>query len=195
MTFLLAFITSRVIRSIDYLKGREDESLGRLPLATFGASTGAAGMSYSRPFGDFLSTLIIPWKAALGAAVYRPNDVYCVVSRGGRPDLVPPNQLKDVQCPTLFLVGSKDREVLEMNQRAYECLGSHVRRVEIVPGASHLFEEQGTLELAAQHAAGFLVEHLTKAKKEWVREEWSHYFWRFGNEMSCVMTWRWRKFD
>jgi putative phosphoribosyl transferase len=92
-------------------------------MATFGASTGAA--------------------AALWAANMRPNLVRCVVSRGGRPDLVPEKVLQEISAPTLFILGGFDYEVIELNRQAFSSLAARDKRFEIVPGATHLFEEPG----------------------------------------------------
>jgi putative phosphoribosyl transferase len=96
----------------------------------FGASTGAG--------------------AALQAAARSPSPVAAVVSRGGRPDLAEP-YLATVKAPTLLIVGGYDFPVIEMNQEALEALTCHKQLI-IVPGATHLFEEPGTLEQVAQHA-------------------------------------------
>ena len=102
----------------------------------FGASTGAA--------------------AALIAAAARPQRIGAVVSRGGRPDLAGPDVLARVQAPTLLLVGSRDRDVLELNRMAYEHLSCE-RKLQIVEGATHLFEEPGTLEQVAAHARDWFL--------------------------------------
>jgi putative phosphoribosyl transferase len=107
-----------------------------LPLGYFGASTGAA--------------------AALIAATRR--EVAAVVSRGGRPDLAGA-ALAQVRCPTLLIVGGDDVGVLELNRAAAERLGGRWR-LEVVPGATHLFEEAGALDRVARLAGDWLVEHL-----------------------------------
>lgn len=99
-------------------------------LGYFGASTGAA--------------------SALIAAALRPDDVAAVVSRGGRPDLAMP-MLNRVKAPTLLIVGGEDAEVLELNEHAFAQLAG-VKQLEIVPGATHLFEEEGKMEQVAQLA-------------------------------------------
>ena len=109
-----------------------------LPIGYFGASTGAA--------------------AALVAAARPDATVAAVVSRGGRPDLARPH-LSRVRAPTLLIVGGADTEVLELNRRAASELGCE-HRLDIVPGATHLFEEPGTLDLAATLASGWFVAHL-----------------------------------
>lgn len=111
----------------------------RLPMGYFGASTGAA--------------------AALQAAAELGTEVFAVVSRGGRPDLAGNQALAKVSCPTLLLVGSMDKEVLELNQEA--CDHMHcIRELAIVPGATHLFEEPGTLEKVAHQAANWFSRHI-----------------------------------
>lgn len=115
------------------------EPTARLPLGLFGASTGAA--------------------AALVAAAEEPR-VRAVVSRGGRPDLAGP-WLERVQAPALFIVGSRDEEVLMLNREAASRLrGEH--RLAVVPGATHLFEEPGTLDEAARLAAEWFAKHLAQ---------------------------------
>jgi pimeloyl-ACP methyl ester carboxylesterase len=106
-------------------------------LGYFGASTGAA--------------------AALEAAADRPNSVAAVVSRGGRPDLAA-RRLADVRAPTLLIVGEKDVQVFLWNKAALELLNEQ-SRLELVPGATHLFEEPGALETVVQLAAGWFEEH------------------------------------
>jgi putative phosphoribosyl transferase len=107
----------------------------------FGASTGAA--------------------AALVAAAKLPSLVHAVVSRGGRPDLAG-EALPAVHAPTLLVVGSADETVLELNQQALARLRCEKRLV-IVPGATHLFEEPGALDQVAGHASEWLERYLTAA--------------------------------
>jgi dienelactone hydrolase len=109
-----------------------------LAVGYFGASTGAA--------------------AALIAAAERPQIVAAVVSRGGRPDLAV-RALRNVKAPTLLIVGSLDVPVIAMNRRALDALTAE-KKLEIVPGASHLFEEPGTLELVAHLASEWFRRHL-----------------------------------
>jgi pimeloyl-ACP methyl ester carboxylesterase len=118
----IELLTSRVVAAIDHFSGLGEE-YASLPMATFGASTGAA--------------------AALWAADLRQEKVKCVVSRGGRPDLVPEKVLREISAPTLFILGGYDYEVIQLNQQAYRALGAADKRFEIVPGATHLFEEPG----------------------------------------------------
>lgn len=107
----------------------------KLGVGYFGASTGAA--------------------AALQASVHSP--VKAIVSRGGRPDLA--EHLEMVTAPTLLIVGGDDREVIELNRQAYVQLKCS-KKLEIVPGATHLFEEAGTLEKVADLARKWFVKHL-----------------------------------
>lgn len=109
-----------------------------LPIGLFGASTGAA--------------------AALVAAAGAPHTVAAVVSRGGRPDLAG-NALERVQAPTLLIVGGRDTEVLALNRGALARLGG-VKELRVVPGATHLFEEPGTLEAVAELATDWFTRHL-----------------------------------
>lgn len=111
----------------------------RLPIGYFGASTGAA--------------------AALQAAAAIPELIKAVVSRGGRPDLAGAHDLARVAAPTLLLVGGHDPEVLELNQEALQRLPC-TKDLVVVPGATHLFEEPGTLEEVARLAAGWFSHHL-----------------------------------
>jgi putative phosphoribosyl transferase len=115
----------------------------RLPLGFFGASTGAA--------------------AALRSAAELGPDVRAVVSRGGRPDLVG-TRLAEVQAPTLLIVGGHDPQVLELNLEASARLRCE-HRVEVVPGASHLFEEPGTLEMVAELARDWFSVHFSGREK------------------------------
>jgi putative phosphoribosyl transferase len=114
-----------------------------LPLGLFGASTGAA--------------------AALVAAAREPAAVRAVVSRGGRPDLAGP-ALADVRAPTLLIVGERDELVLDLNRRAREAILQAKAELEIVRGATHLFEERGALERVADLARGWFDRHLRSVK-------------------------------
>jgi putative phosphoribosyl transferase len=110
-----------------------------LPLGLFGASTGAA--------------------AALQLAAERKEGVAAVVSRGGRPDLTGQVALARVTAPTLFIVGGRDEGVIELNEAAF--LNLHCKkRIDIVPGATHLFEEAGALEEVARLARDWFIQHL-----------------------------------
>ena len=116
----------------------EQRCCGQLPVGYFGASTGAA--------------------AALVAAARRPQRIGAVVSRGGRPDLAG-DHLTSVRAPTELIVGSRDEVVLELNREACERLRV-ARRLEIVPGAGHLFEEPGAMEEVARLAGEWFDLHL-----------------------------------
>ena len=139
--------TARLRFDIDLLARRvreatewklSDPRVCHLPLGYFGASTGAA--------------------AALIAAAVAPQNVSAVVSRGGRPDLAG-EYLGQVQAPTLLIVGGEDRAVIGMNERAAAQMRCR-RRLEIVPGAGHLFEEHGTLEIASGLARNWFLAEL-----------------------------------
>jgi pimeloyl-ACP methyl ester carboxylesterase len=114
-------------------------SSASLPIGLFGASTGAA--------------------AALMAAAARPAMVRAVVSRGGRPDLAD-GALEAVLAPTLLIVGSRDDVVIELNREAFERLKGP-KALEIVPGATHLFEEPGALDRVARLARDWFVRYLS----------------------------------
>jgi putative phosphoribosyl transferase len=137
----------RTVFDIDLLAGRlsaasewakRDAELGGLRIGYFGASTGAG--------------------AALQAAAVAPHSVAAVVSRGGRPDLAE-GYLPDVHAPTLLIVGGLDGAVIELNRAAFAALGC-TKELIIVPGATHLFEEPGTLEQVAHHARGWFERFL-----------------------------------
>lgn len=118
---------------------REPAAAGNLPVGLFGASTGAA--------------------SALRVAARMPKDVRAVVSRGGRPDMAV-SSLVRVSAPTLLIVGGHDDVVIELNQRAFQKLKAEKKLV-IVPGATHLFEEPGALEEVARLASEWFRRHLT----------------------------------
>jgi putative phosphoribosyl transferase len=136
LRFDIGLLARRVIAAIDWLAG--DAAAKDLPFGLFGASTGAA--------------------AALVAAAERPEPVRAVVSRAGRPDLAG-EHLRRVTAPTLLIVGGSDPVVLELNRQALRALPGGAR-LEIVPGASHLFEEPGALERVAQLARDWFLRHL-----------------------------------
>jgi dienelactone hydrolase len=135
MRFNIALLTERVVGATRWLR-EQPESRDR-QIGFFGASTGAA--------------------AALDAAAAIGRDVAAVVSRGGRPDLA--THLVEVTAPTLLVVGELDRDVLRLNREALESLRCE-KALTIVPGATHLFEEPGTLDEAARLAADWFVRHL-----------------------------------
>jgi putative phosphoribosyl transferase len=117
----------------------ESRAASDLPLGLFGASTGAAA-------------------AIRLAASERPN-IAAVVSRGGRPDLAGSSALQGLRAPTLFIVGADDHGVIELNRAAYQELRCQ-KELELIPGATHLFEEPGTLARAAQLARRWFERHL-----------------------------------
>jgi len=135
LRFDIGLLADRVAGAIDWVGG-EERTRG-LNIGLFGASTGAA--------------------AALVAAAKRPDSVAAVVSRGGRPDLA--GNLPDVKAPVLLIVGGYDTAVIEMNRDAARQLLCE-NRIEIVPGAGHLFEEPGKLERVAELARDWFVRHM-----------------------------------
>ena len=134
--FNIELLANRLIDVTDWLV--KEPSLKGLKLGYFGASTGAA--------------------AALIAAAKRPSIIYAVVSRGGRPDLAM-ESLPEVKAPTLLIVGGNDFEVIELNRTAYENIPAK-KKLEIIPGATHLFEEPGTLEEVARLSAEWFLKYL-----------------------------------
>jgi putative phosphoribosyl transferase len=141
LRFAIDMLAARVARLADWVTAySRTEGLG---VGLFGASTGAA--------------------AALVAAADRPRTVQAVVSRGGRPDLAG-EHLRAVQQPTLLIVGGQDADVVDLNRRALRDLPGEAR-LEIIPGASHLFEEPGTLEQAALLARDWYLLHLRPATR------------------------------
>lgn len=132
LRFDIPRLAGRLTGAADFLAERDETA--ELPLATFGASTGAA--------------------AALITAADRPGSVRAVVSRGGRPDLAG-EALDRVTAPTLLVVGGEDPVVLQLNQQAAARMAGEVR-IEVVPGASHLFEEPGTLDAVVDLTVGAL---------------------------------------
>jgi putative phosphoribosyl transferase len=137
LRFGIPLLADRLASATEFLK--RDERTARLPIGYFGASTGAA--------------------AALVAAARNPENVHAVVSRGGRPDLAG-DSLPLVRTPVQLIVGSDDREVLALNREALAEIGSENKRLDIVAGATHLFEEPGTLEQAAQLAIAWFGRYL-----------------------------------
>jgi dienelactone hydrolase len=135
--FDIDLLGRRVVVATDWAQSRDD--LTNVPVGIFGASTGAA--------------------AALIGAAARPAVVRAVVSRGGRPDLAE-RALPKVQAATLLIVGGNDEPVIKMNQDAMRQMIGHVA-LEIVPGATHLFEEPNTLERVMELASGWFRKYLT----------------------------------
>ncbi|MGC1212087.1 MAG: alpha/beta fold hydrolase [Micromonospora sp.] len=141
LRFNIPMLADRLAAIVDWMG--TDRALAPLPVGLFGASTGAA--------------------AALVAAAERPERVRAVVSRGGRPDLAGAS-LSAVRAPTLLLVGGLDEQVIVLNEQAKAELGD-VAELRIVPGATHLFEEPGTLEQVADEAASWFAGHLTRVAR------------------------------
>ncbi|MFI0485684.1 dienelactone hydrolase family protein [Actinomadura sp. 9N215] len=139
LRFDIGLLTRRLAGAIDWLAAAPPTA-GR-PIGLFGASTGAA--------------------AALAAAAERPGRIGAVVSRGGRPDLAG-DALRRVAAPVLLIVGARDPEVLRLNDDAAGRLRAAVHRLEVVPRASHLFEEPGTLEQVTDMAARWFDRYLTQ---------------------------------
>jgi dienelactone hydrolase len=136
LRFNIEFLTGRLTEAADWLASNPETRALRIGL--FGASTGAA--------------------AALVTAAARPKAVGAVVSRGGRPDLAGAALFR-VRASTLLIVGGNDEPVIELNRDAYAQLSAK-KKLHIVPGATHLFEEPGALEEVARLARGWFAEHL-----------------------------------
>ena len=136
--FDIHLLTERLGHAVSFV-GSHAATKG-LPVGLFGASTGAA--------------------SALRVAAGMPETVRAVVSRGGRPDLAGQGVLSAVKAPTLLMVGAEDFGVIELNRAARDELTRCVRELVLIPGATHLFEEPGTLEEVARLAAGWFSHHL-----------------------------------
>lgn len=142
LRFDIPMLAERLVSVTDWLVAQP--TTRALHIGYFGASTGAA--------------------AALIAAAGRPSAVHAVVSRGGRPDLAGP-ALGRVKAPTLLIVGGEDTPVIEMNESALQQLAAQTKKLEIVAGATHLFEEPGTLERVSQLALSWFDKHLASKPK------------------------------
>jgi dienelactone hydrolase len=140
--FDIELLTRRLIGATTWLLHHPQSK--ELRIGYFGASTGAA--------------------AALSAAADLGQTIGAVVSRGGRPDLAG-SSLAKVQAPTLLIVGGLDDVVIELNRQAYEQIQAH-KKLAIIPGATHLFEEPGTLEKVAEMASQWFGHHLRKRAKK-----------------------------
>jgi len=134
LRFDISLLAERLMAAREWIS--REEIVGDLPLAYFGSSTGAA--------------------AALVAAAI-DNKIHAIVSRGGRPDLAG-DYLGQVQVPVLLIVGGEDGKVIGLNEKAREKLRCK-NTLSIIPGASHLFEEPGTLEEVSRLASEFFLEH------------------------------------
>ncbi|RJO60553.1 MAG: alpha/beta hydrolase [Dehalococcoidia bacterium] len=140
LRFDIDFLARRLVGAVDWVARNKDTQ--SLNVGCFGASTGAA--------------------AALVAAAERPQTVKAVVSRGGRPDLAA-SSLPRVKAPVLLVVGGLDTQVIELNQQTLDKLTS-VKELSLVPGATHLFEEQGALPQVANLAAAWFARYLGNPK-------------------------------
>jgi pimeloyl-ACP methyl ester carboxylesterase len=136
LRFDIALLSERLLGTTDWVL--QNPATKNLNIGYFGASTGAA--------------------AALSAASKRSDKIGAVVSRGGRPDLAE-QALPSVEAPTLLIVGGKDYQVIDMNREALKILNCK-KELQIIPGATHLFEEQGALEEVAKIAGNWFLEYL-----------------------------------
>jgi putative phosphoribosyl transferase len=141
LRFDIHLLATRLVAIVEWLRRRPDTQ--RLPIALFGASTGGG--------------------AALVAAASMPDDIAAVVSRGGRPDLAG-EALAHVRAPTLLIVGGLDEAVIRMNRAAMAEMPGAVA-LEIVPGATHLFEEPGALERVAELAASWFEQTCSSQRR------------------------------
>ena len=139
LRFDIALLAERLLSAIDWV--HQNSELSGLAIGCFGASTGAG--------------------AALVAAAEKPEKVAAVVSRGGRPDLAG-SSLAKVRCPTLLIVGGNDQPVIELNRQAMEQMTAETK-LEIIPRATHLFEEPGALDSVSALAANWFNTHLRGA--------------------------------
>ncbi len=138
LRFNIRFLVDRLLAATIWVT--KNPQMNHLPIGYFGASTGAA--------------------AALVAAVESSVRIDAIVSRGGRPDLAE-DALQNVVTPTLFIVGGDDYEVIKLNQQAFlKLVKAREKELVIIPGATHLFEEPGTLEAVAQKACEWFTKYL-----------------------------------
>ncbi|HEU0188437.1 MAG TPA: alpha/beta hydrolase [Gallionella sp.] len=140
--FDIALLTHRLLAATTWLQANQMRQ--NMHFGYFGASTGAAAALQA---------------AASLATLKTDTRISAVVSRGGRPDLAGEVALSGVTAPTLLIVGAADWGVIDLNEKAYELMGCEKKLI-LVPGATHLFEEPGTLQLAAGHAADWFAQHL-----------------------------------
>ncbi|HTQ11504.1 MAG TPA: dienelactone hydrolase family protein [Fimbriimonadaceae bacterium] len=133
----LSEMVERILITTDWFG--QDEHVRHLPIGYYGTGTGAA--------------------AAFIAAAKRPEAVRTVVARGGRLELAD-EHLPRVQAPALLIVGAHDLEVVHHNWDALDRLSSPIKKLEVIPGAQHMFEEPGALAAAALHASGWFAHHL-----------------------------------
>ena len=138
--FDISLLAERLLTGVRWMQ--TESGMQGLKLGYFGASTGAA--------------------AALEAAAKEPKGIAAIVSRGGRPDLAR-DYLRKVKVPTLLIVGGNDRPVIAMNREAFENLQCK-KDIVVIPGATHLFEEPGTLDEVAKLAANWFLKHMSPKK-------------------------------
>ncbi len=136
--FDIHMLARRLGMAVDWLA--DHRATSELPVGLFGASTGTA--------------------AALMLAATRPDDIGAIVSRGGRPELAHAAVLPSVQAPSLFIVGALDADVILHHHHVYQQLGAE-KRMEVIPDASHLLEEPGSLEHVGSLAVRWFVQHLS----------------------------------
>ncbi len=141
LVFDIGLLAGRLLDCTGWVRQREDSR--SLPIGYFGASTGGG--------------------AALVAAARAGEEIGAVVSRGGRPDLAD-GYLAQVRSPTLLIVGGHDEQVIELNEQAFARLES-IKEIAIVPGATHLFEEPGTLEEVARLARDWFLQYLSRSEE------------------------------
>lgn len=135
--FDIDLLVARLGQALDWIKS--DRNLKKLSIGLFGSSTGAS--------------------AALRVAALKESGITAVVSRGGRTDLAD-SVLSEISAPTLFIVGESDEEVLELNRSSFNLLACQ-KELSVIEGATHLFEEPGTLEQVAKLAARWFKRHLS----------------------------------
>jgi putative phosphoribosyl transferase len=140
--FNVSLLAERLASAVEWVQGQHGKKPLRVGL--FGASTGAA--------------------AALQVAALPAAHIAAVVSRGGRPDLAGTAAMGQVHAPTLLIVGGNDADVLELNKTAYHALRCE-KRLEVVAGATHLFEEAGALEEVAEIASAWFVQHFSVTQR------------------------------
>lgn len=142
--FDIALLSSRLAAAIIWAD--KDEQLSSLPIGLFGASTGAA------------ATIDLAGKSNFSLK----EKIYAVVSRGGRPDLAQHECIQNLNAPTLLLIGQNDKAVIAYNKRVFEQMHC-IKSMDIIEGASHLFEEPGTLESVAKKTTLWFKKYLSKS--------------------------------
>ena len=135
--FDIKLLDDRLMAATEWVKN--NERIKNLPIGYFGSSTGAA--------------------SAINAAAMLDSQISAVVSRGGRPDMAEDKNLAKIEAPTILIVGGNDDVVIELNEKAYKKL-TGIKEMKIIPGATHLFEEPGTLEEVSRVAAEWFEKYL-----------------------------------